>query len=75
MERKTITNSSQILGIGYDAKEKIFEVTYKQSGDKQGVVYHYFDVEPQIWEDAQKAESTGKFVAAYVKNHKFQKVV
>jgi len=69
METKTITNSSQVSEIGYDKESKIFEVIYKN-----GAKYQYYNVEEEIWTNAQSAESVGKYVAAHVKPHKFQKV-
>ena len=70
METKTITNSSQVIEIGYDKESKVFYVTYKNGGK-----YAYDNVEADLWEKAQTAESTGKFVAAYIKNHSFRKLV
>lgn len=67
MKTINITNSSQITSIGYDADRKIFEVTFKT-----GATYHYYSVEPELWEEAQKAESVGKFVAANIKPHSYK---
>ena len=67
MKTINITNSSQVTSIGYDADRKIFEVIFKT-----GAVYHYFDVSPELWEQAQKADSIGKFVAAHIKPHSYK---
>jgi len=70
MDKKLTPESSQISSIGYDAKTKVFEVVYKSNGS----IYHYKDVKPELWEEAQKADSIGKYVGAYIKSHKFTKV-
>lgn len=69
METKQITNSSQVIEIGYDKDSKIFVVTYSNKAK-----YNYYDVEPNLWDKATSAESTGKFISAFIKPHKFKKV-
>ena len=64
---KQTPDSSQIKSIGYDAEHKIFEITYKNDA-----AYHYFDVAPELWEQAQSAESVGKFCAEHIKTHKYK---
>jgi len=71
MITKATPDSSQILSIGYDKEQKIFEVIYK---GKTNSTYHYYSVVESLWEDAQKAESIGKFVSTYIKPHQYKKV-
>lgn len=71
MITKKITNSSQISEIGYDHKEKIFQVTFKTNNK----TYQYLNVDESLWAEAQSAESMGKFVNAKIKSHSFKQVV
>ena len=50
METKQITNSSQVIEIGYDKDSKIFVVTYSNKAK-----YNYYDVEPNLWDKATSA--------------------
>ena len=70
MVYKQTPESSQISSIGYDADTKIFEIVYKSNQSK----YHYKDVSPNLWVEAQNCESIGKFCGAHIKSHKFTKV-
>lgn len=67
MKTKAITNSSQVTSIGYDLDRRTFEVIFKN-----GSVYHYYDVAPELWEEAQTVESIGKFVAQKIKSHSYK---
>lgn len=70
MKTKLVENSSQINEIGYDEQKLIFQVVYKN-----GAKYHYLEVPKEIWEQAQTAESMGKYVAAHIKSvYQFKKV-
>lgn len=69
MQTKKIENSSQVKEIGYDAEKKIFAVTFLNNS-----TYHYENVEPELWTEAQSAESIGKFVNQKIKPHSYKKV-
>jgi len=69
MKTKLVENSSQVSEIGYDEKEKIFLVVYKT-----GAKYHYYNIEPEIWEGAQSAESVGSYIHQHVKTHSYKRV-
>lgn len=56
-ELKTITGSSQITGVGYDAADQTLTVRFK----KGGVMYRYFGVPETEYRGLVKAESVGKF--------------
>ncbi len=70
MITKQTPESSQISSIGYDVDTRIFEIVYKN-----GSKYHYKNVKPELWEEAQTAISIGKFCAANIKPHEFTKIV
>lgn len=69
MITKKIENSSQIIEIGYDAENKIFQVVFKNNKK-----YEYYDVEPQLWDESQTCESVGKFVNEKIKPHSYKQV-
>lgn len=66
MEKKIITTSSQVKEIAYDEERLAFQVVYKN--DKR---YEYTPVPKELWEQAQTAESIGKFVNEKIKPHLF----
>lgn len=66
-ETKETPDSSQIKSVGYDSDTKVFEIVYKNNA-----TYHYFDVAPELWQQAQSAPSIGKFYAQYIKPHKYK---
>lgn len=69
MEIKLTPDSSQIKSIGYSAEDKVFEIIYKNDAK-----YHYYDVAPELWEQAKQAESIGKFCHANIKNHQYKRI-
>ena len=62
MNRTSISNSSNILSIGYDPKNNILEVEFSNGG-----IYQYFDVPQSIFDEILIAESAGKFLSTQVK--------
>ena len=61
MERKAV-DSSNLVSIGYDAKERTLEVEFNGKS-----VYQYFDVPLNIYKDLMDSDSKGKFFAKFVK--------
>ena len=55
--------SSNIAMIGYDAREQVLEVEFKN-----GRVYQYFGVPESVHVDLMGAGSQGKFFNANIKN-------
>jgi hypothetical protein len=54
--------SSTIVRVGYDDESRILIVEFKATG-----IYHYFDVEQQLFEGMRSAPSRGHFLAQNVK--------
>lgn len=58
---RTPVESSNVASIGYDDKNQILEVEfYSDKGSNS--VYHYFDVDQDIYESFRSAPSKGRFV-------------
>lgn len=62
--------SNQVAAVGYDAERKTLAVTFTRG---TGAIYHYPDVEPQLFADFMVAESKGKFFGERVKPLPFVK--
>jgi non-canonical purine NTP pyrophosphatase (RdgB/HAM1 family) len=56
--------SSDVVAIGYDAKTRVLEVEFR--GNR---IYHYFDVEPEVYQRFMRADSYGEFFYAHVNKH------
>lgn len=54
--------SSNIARYGYDAKERILTVEFKNGG-----IYNYYDVPQVMHEQMKGAGSKGQFLAQYIK--------
>ena len=68
MIRKPV-KSSNVISIGYDEKERIFEVEFLKGG-----VYKYFGVSKDIYEQALKVPSIGKFIWSNIRGrYRFSK--
>lgn len=67
MTIKLTPDSSQIHSIGYDKERQTFEIVYKNMAK-----YHYYDVPEELWQQAQTAESIGKFCTAHIKPHSYK---
>lgn len=53
VEREFVT-SSHLLSLGYSETRRVLAVEFKD-----GVIFHYRDVEPRVWEEIERAESKG----------------
>lgn len=54
-------DSSRIHAHGYDQDTNTLALQFKGKGGVPGPVYHYSNVEPELYEDLKRAESLGKF--------------
>lgn len=62
--------STDLVSIGYDAKERVLEIEFKENR-----VYQYFDVAPDIYERFMRADSYGEFFFAHINKHyRYKKV-
>lgn len=69
MERQAV-KSRDIAIIGYDAKTRILEITFREGG-----VYQYSDVPPEIHQSLLHAPSCGTYFRDNVKgNYPYQRV-
>jgi hypothetical protein len=64
IERQPISGSSNIKSIGFDPKERIMAVEFSD-----GAVYHYHDVEKNIYEDLLGAKSVGSHFHKNIKGN------
>lgn len=62
MER-TPVQSGHLVSVGYGQSSRTLEVEFKD-----GSVYHYFKVPPEVYEGLMKASSKGKYLANRVKD-------
>lgn len=62
MKRKPLT-SSLLNSVAYDASHALLEVEFRD-----GSVYRYENVPPDVHEDLLRAESHGKFFIRYIRN-------
>lgn len=56
--------SSDIVSIGYDPKERVLEIEFKENR-----VYQYFDVEQRVYDLFLKADSYGEYFYAHINKH------
>jgi len=56
--------SSDIVAIGYDEKERILEIEFKENR-----IYRYIDVEASIYDRFLKADSYGQYFYAFINGH------
>ncbi len=54
--------SSNVARFGYDASTQVLGVEFKNGG-----VYQYFDVPPNVFDQMQAAASKGQFLAKNIK--------
>lgn len=66
----TPVTSQQVAAIGYDAERRTLAVTFARG---IGSIYHYPEVEPQVYADFMAAESKGNFFGKHVKSLPFLK--
>lgn len=56
--------SSDIVSIGYDAKERLLEIEFKEDR-----IYQYIDVAPDIYERFMRSDSYGEYFYAHINKH------
>jgi len=56
--------SSDLVAIGYDEKARTLEIEFKE-----GRIYQYYEVEPDIHERFMKADSYGQYFDTFVSGH------
>ena len=52
------------MSVGYDPKERLLEIEFKE-----GRLYQYFDVAPEIYERFTRADSYGEYFYAHITKH------
>ncbi len=62
MKRQAVT-SSNIASIGYDERNEILEIEFRQ-----GRVYQYFSVPKSVYQELMNASSHGKYHASKIKD-------
>ena len=68
--RMTPVDSSAITSAGYDAGRRLLRLEYRN-----GRIYDYLNVPPEIYEDVLNADSPGEFVNLEVKpNYDYSEV-
>lgn len=55
-------DSSNVQEFGYDADDRILAVRFLAKGNSPSSLYHYYDVEPETFEEFMAAPSMGKFI-------------
>jgi hypothetical protein len=69
MNRESVS-SSNISELGYDEERRILEVLFRN-----GSVYQYFDVSPQIYSELRQASSIGQYINSNIKgNYRYARV-
>ncbi len=56
--------SSDLVAIGYDAKSRTLEIEFKE-----GRIYQYFDVEPDVYDRFTRTDSYGEYFYAHINKH------
>ena len=70
MNRISITDSSNVAGIGYDHRTQTLEVEFVK-----GSVYQYFDVPQNIYDEFISSGSKGQYLAGNIKgNYRYARV-
>ena len=62
--------TNQVAAIGYDGETKTLAVTFTRG---TGAIYHYPDVEPELYAEFIGAESIGSFFGQHIKQRPFKK--
>ncbi len=62
--QRIAVDSSDIVSIGYDAKEQVLEIEFKEDR-----IYQYLDVAPDVYERFMRADSYGEFFFAHINKH------
>lgn len=66
----TPVTSNQVKAIGYDKATKTLAVTFARGA---GAIYHYPDVDPELYAQFIGAESIGAFFGKHIKQLPFKK--
>lgn len=61
MQREAV-DSSNIASMGYDTEHMVLEVEFRN-----GSIYHYVEVSPDLWVAMQEAPSAGQFLNQSIK--------
>jgi len=56
--------SSDVVAIGYEPAERLLEIEFKE-----GRVYHYFEVEPDVYQRFLRADSFGQYFLSFINGH------
>ncbi|HEY5805926.1 MAG TPA: non-canonical purine NTP pyrophosphatase [Candidatus Saccharimonadales bacterium] len=56
--------STDLVSIGYDPKERVLEIEFKENR-----IYQYFEVEPDVYERFMRTDSYGEFFYAHINKH------
>ncbi len=68
--RRLPVESSDLVSIGYDARERLLEIEFKE-----GRIYQYLDVEPDVYERFTRTDSYGEYFNAHINKHyRYQRV-
>ena len=61
MERQPV-KSSNVESVGYNAEENILEIKFRNGG-----IYQYAGVQPEMYANLLEAESVGRFISHVVR--------
>lgn len=59
-----LVDSEMASAIGYNEEDQVLQIEFRS-----GSVYQYSDVQPEIWESLQDADSTGRFFNSEIKGY------
>jgi len=63
-------DSTDLVAVGYDAKARVLEIEFKE-----GRIYQYLDVEPDVHQRFMRADSYGEYFFAHINKHyRYKKV-
>ena len=62
--RRQSVSSSNIAEVGYDERQRILEVLFRN-----GTAYQYFEVPPHIFSELIQASSIGQYLNANIKGN------
>jgi len=60
--RRQAVDSSSLESVGYDVSTHVLEIAFRNGG-----VYQYEDVPPEVFEDLMAADSLGRFFTARIR--------
>jgi len=68
--QRIAVESSDIVSIGYNPKERVLEIEFKENR-----VYQYFDIAPDVYDRFMRADSYGEFFYAFInRQYRYQRV-